>query len=172
MKRLIVALSVILPLALFANEAHQDGGTDILPRTVNFLIFIAIIYYLLADKLKTFFTGRTASIQAELDKVQDMLKESEAKVADAKQQLEDAKKVADELVVSAKSDVESIKNKIEASVEQEIDSLLKSFDEKTELERRKLKREVVQSVLNQLLSNENIALSNEDLAQVISKKVA
>ena len=174
MKRLFtITLLVIAPLALLANSAaHGEVETDILQRTVNFLIFAAIVYYLLADKLKAFFSDRTKSIQTELDKVQDMLKASETKINDAKAELENAKKVAQELVVSANADIESIKSKIEASVEQEIANLSKSFDEKTELERRRVKKEVVQSVLDQLMSDKNIALSNEDLAQVVLKKVA
>ena len=170
MKKILFMLSAILPLALFANETNVE--TDILERTVNFFIFIAILYYLLADKLKAFFTDRTKSIQAELDKVQDMLKESDKRVADAKQEIEDAKKLAEELIHSANSDIEAIKTKIEVAVEQEIAFLSKSFDEKTELETRKVKKEVVQNVLEQLLSNENIALSQEELAYIVLKKVA
>lgn len=170
MKKILFMMLVISPLALFASDA--DVQTDILERTVNFFIFAAIIYYLLADKVKTFFTGRTKSIQAELDKVQDLMKESEKRVHDAKQEIENAKKIADELISSANNDIEAIKRKVEVAVEKDIAALSRSFDEKTELDRRKLKREVVQSVLDQLLSDENIDLSQEDLSNVILKKVA
>jgi len=173
MKRLIISLLVLLPLALLGNsEAHGNVETDILQRTVNFLIFAAIIYYLLADKIKAFLADRTNSIQAELDKVQDMVKESAKKVEDAKAELDKAKKVADELIASANADIEAIKTKIEASIDQEIENLSKSFDDKAELERRKVKREVVQTILEQLMNDDNIALSNDDLAKVILKKVA
>jgi F-type H+-transporting ATPase subunit b len=172
MKKILFTLFVAAPLALFASDAHASVETDILERTVNFFIFIAIIYYLLADIIKGFFRDRTKSIQSELDKVQDMLKSSEQKVAEAKQGIEDAKKVADELVASANNDVDSIKQKIEAAVDQEIAYLSKSFDEKVELESRKVKKEVVENVLNQLLSDENIALSQDELANIILKKVA
>ena len=37
---------------------------------------------------------------------------------------------------------------------------------------RKVKKEVVENVLNQLLSNDNIALSQKDIANIILKKVA
>jgi len=168
MKKVLLTLLVISPLALFASEVQ----TDILERTVNFFIFAAILYYLLADKLKTFFKDRTRSIQSELDKVEELKKESEKKVSDAKLGIETAKNVADELIASANSDIEAIKTKIEVAVEQEIANLTKGFDEKTELEVRKVKKEVVQNVLDQLLSNDNIALSQEDLANVILKKVA
>jgi len=173
MKRLLIGLLVLTPFALFANSAaHGDVESDILQRTVNFLIFAAIIYYLLADKLKAYFSDRTKSIQGELDKVQDMLKASAKKVDDAKVELENAKKIADELVASADADIESIKTKIEASVEQEIANLSKTFDEKTELERRRMKKEVVENILEELMSDDNINLSNDDLAQVVLKKVA
>jgi F-type H+-transporting ATPase subunit b len=170
MKKLLFALSAIAPLTLFASDANVE--TDILERTVNFFIFAAIIYYLLADKARTFFVDRTKTIQADLDKVQDLLKASEKSVADAKLEIENAKKVADELIESANNDVDAIKKKVEVAVEQEIAFLSKSFDEKTELETRKVKKEVVESVLNQLLSNENIELSQNELTNIILKKVA
>jgi F-type H+-transporting ATPase subunit b len=170
MSKKIFTLLALAPLALYASDANVE--TDILERTVNFLIFISIIYYLLADKIKAFFSDRTQSIQAELDKVQEMLKASEDKVSEAKQEIENAKKIAAELVDSAKSDIESIKSKIEANVEQEIAYLSKSFDEKTALEARRVKKEVVESVLDQLLSDENIAVSQQDITNIILKKVA
>jgi len=170
MKKILFTLSAIVPLTLFANDANVE--TDILERTVNFLIFAAVIYYLLADKVKTFFAGRTKSIQADLDKVKDLLEASEKRVADAKLEIEDAKKIADELIGSANKDVDAIKKKIEDAMEQEITYLSKSFDEKIELETRKVKKEVVQNVLDQLLTNENIELSQKELTGIISKKVA
>ena len=94
------------------------------------------------------------------------------KLSDAKQEVEDAKKVASELVSVATSEIEAIKTKIEVAVEQEIAYLEKSYDDKSELDTRKVKKEVVENVLNQLLTNENIALSQKDLADIILKKVA
>ena len=170
MKKILFTVSVIAPLALFASDSNVQ--TDILERSVNFFIFVAILYYLLADKVKTFFIDRTKSIQSDLDKVQDMLKASEKKVTDAKQEVENAKQVADELIASANADVEAIKTKVENAVEQEIAFLSKSFDEKTDLEQRKVKREVVKNILNQLLSDDSIALSQDELANIVLKKVA
>lgn len=170
MKKILFALSGIIPASLFANDVAVES--DILERTVNFFIFAAIIYYLLSDKLKAFFVERTESIQAELDKVQEVLKESDKKLVDGKEEVINAKKVAEELISSATSEVEAIKTKIENATVQEITNLSNSFDDKTELEVRKVKKEVVENVLNQLLSNDNIALSQKDLADIILKKVA
>jgi F-type H+-transporting ATPase subunit b len=169
MKKLLFLLLCVTPVVLLASES---GETDILQRTVNFFIFIAIIYYLLADKVNTFFKDRTTSIQNKLDEVQLVLKDSEAKVEDAKLELENAKKLANEIIESANLDIDSIKASIEESVDQEIAYLLKSFDEKIEIETKKAKTEVVSEVLDKLLSSDNIPLSQSELANIVLKKVA
>ena len=76
--------------------------------------------------------------------------------------------------ISAKFDIhfDAIKKKVEIALEQEMALLTKSYDDKSDLETRKAKKEVVQKVLDQLLSNENIALSQNELTNIISKKVA
>jgi F-type H+-transporting ATPase subunit b len=169
-KKILFILLSIIPLSLFANEANVE--TDILQRTVNFIIFIGILYYLLADKAKEFFGNRTSSIQAQLDKVQQVLKDSEAKVEDAKSELDNAKKLANEIIESANTDINSIKTSIEASTEQEIAYMKKSFDEKIEVETRKIKKEVVEQILEELLSSDNISISQDELANIVLKKVA
>lgn len=170
MKKILFTLFAVVPVALFASDSDVD--TDIFERTINFIIFVTIIYYLLADKLKDFFGNRTTSIQSELDKVQELVKDSKKKVADATLEVEKAKQIAIELIESANNDVDSIKKNVEVALEQEIAVLSKNFDEKTELEARKVKKEVVENVLNQLLVDENIKLSQSELTNIISKKVA
>jgi len=170
MKKILLTLLSITPLVLFAND--HEVHTDIVERSVNFFIFAGILYYLLADKLKTFFGDRTKSIQAELDKAQEMMKESQKRVDDAKKEVEKSQAIAEELVASANGDIESIKSKINDAVEQEIKVLQKVSTDKQSVETREVKKEVVQNVLDQLLSDENIALSQDDLANIILKKVA
>lgn len=157
------------PLALFASEGAE---TDIIQRTVNFVIFAGILWYLLADKIKAFFANRTLGIQAELDKVQDTLKESQAKVDEATLKLEEAKKLAVEIVSGANAEIDSIKSKVAQAVDNEIAHLNKNFDEKIKIETRKAKKEVVQGVLEELLSSDNIGVSQDELANIVLKKVA
>jgi F-type H+-transporting ATPase subunit b len=72
---------ILLPLlfvtaSLFASEHAADGGTDIVQRTVNFVIFAGILWYLLAEPVKNYFGGRSQGIADELQKVQERLRES------------------------------------------------------------------------------------------------
>ena len=170
MKRMLLLGLAIVPVALFANEGAVE--TDIVQRTVNFIIFAGILWYILADKIKAFFAERSLSIQAELDKVQDTLKASQEKVKDAQKKLEEAKKLAIEIVEGAKADIDSVKQKVATAVDSDIDNLNKNLDEMMKVEISKAKKEVVTQVLEELLSSENIKLTQNELANIVLKKVA
>jgi len=169
-KMLFILLFCIAPLSLLANNTAVE--TDIFQRSINFIIFIAILYYLLAKRIKIFFRDRTNSIQGELDKAQQILQESALKAEEATIKLENAKKLANEIIEMANVDVKSIKNSIKKTLEHDIDHLVKSFDNKKDLEIKKAKKEVVTEVLDELLSADSIAISQDELANIITKKVA
>jgi len=170
MKRIMLLGLALAPVALLAQEGAVE--TDIVQRTVNFIIFAGILWYLLADKIKAFFADRSLSIQAELDKVQDTLKASEDKVNEAQKQLEDAKKLATEIVETAKADIDSVKQKVSVAVDADIANLEKNLDEMIKVETSKAKREIVAEILDELLKSDNIKLSQDELANIVLKKVA
>ena len=170
MKRILLLGLALAPVALLANEGAVE--TDIVQRTVNFIIFAGILWYILADKIKAFFAERSLSIQAELDKVQDTLKASQEKIKDAQKKLEEAKKIATEIVEGAKADIDSVKQKVAAAVESDIANLNKNLDEMMKVETSKAKKEVVNEVLEELLSSENIKLTQNELVNIVLKKVA
>ncbi len=171
MKRILLLGLALAPVAVFASS---EGAveTDIVQRTVNFIIFAGILWYLLADKIKAFFAERSLSIQSELDKVQDTLKASQEKVKDAQKKLEEAKKLATEIVEGAKADIDSVKQKVATAVDSDIANLNKNLDEMMKVETSKAKKEVVAQVLEELLSSENIKLTQDELANIVLKKVA
>jgi F-type H+-transporting ATPase subunit b len=171
MNRILLLGLALAPVALFASS---EGAveTDIVQRTVNFIIFAGILWYLIADKIKAFFADRTLSIQAELDKVQDTLKASEDKVNEAKKQLEDANKIAAEIVENAKADIDSVKEKVSLAVTADINNLEKNLEEMIKVETSKAKREVVAEILEELLKSDNIKLSQDELVNIVLKKVA
>lgn len=170
MKKNIFLFFALFPIISFASDGSVE--TDIVPRTVNFLIFVAIMYYLLSDKIKAFFQDRTNTIQGKLDEVQKTLQESKKKIEDAKNELQEAKQLANDLLKEARADVDTIKKDIAKSCEDDMAYLSKNFDEKIELEARKSTKEVVDEVLGVLLSKENIAIGQKDLTNIILKKVA
>ncbi len=170
MKKILLIVLALAPVAIFANQGAVE--TDMVQRTVNFIIFAVILWYLLADKIKAFLANRTLSIQAELDKVQETLKASQDKVTDAQKKLEEAKKLSSEIVEGAKADVDSIKQKVMAAIDADIANLNKNLDEMMKVEISKAKKQVVTEVLDELLSSGNIQLTQTELVNIVLKKVA
>jgi len=171
MKRVLLLLAVaIVPVTLLASDGEVQ--TDIVGRTFNFVIFAAILWYLLAHRIKAFFANRTLEIQAQLDKVQESLKASKMKVAEAQKKLDDAKITAAEIVESAKVDINSIKQKVAAAIDLDIANLNKNLDEMMKVEIYKAKKEVVAKILDELLKSDNIKLSQDELVNIVLKKVA
>ena len=104
----------------------------------------------------------------ELDPSTDMRQ----KIKDAQKKLEEAKKIATEIIEGAKADIDSVKQKVATAVDSDITHLNKSLDEMMKVETSKAKKEVVTEVLEELLSSENIKLTQQELANIVLKKVA
>lgn len=51
----------LLPLCAF-GASNGSGEYDIVPRTINFLIFVAILYYFVANPFKAFYKNRILRI--------------------------------------------------------------------------------------------------------------
>ena len=167
----IVVSIIMLSAAAFAS-AHEGGGTDIFQRTVNFIIFAAILYYLLAEPIKSFFTGRSKSIAGELERVQEKIKESQAAKEAAQQKVEEAKKFVDEIMETSKKESKILNDAIMKQCDADIENITKQNASLMEFEQRKMVRELVDEVLSDILSQESDNFDKDAMAQLIMKKVA
>lgn len=173
MSKFVFLLSVLLaPFALFASGSGGEVESDIVERVINFIMFVAILYYLLADRIKEFFVGRKNQIAEELELVQQRLKESKKKKEEAEMKLQSAKKAAEEIIASAKKEVSVIKEQGEASKKQTLENLAHSYHENMDLEKKKAQREVVREIVEDLFSDSGMQMEDDGYAQIILKKVA
>ena len=171
MVKILIAL-MLGSVALFASSDAAEGGTDIIPRTVNFLIFAGILWYLLAEPVKSYFVGRTQGIADELDKIQVKLRESKETKEVAVQKVEEAKKFSEEIKVIAEKENKILVDKIMQQCDADIETLEKHNITLMELEQRKTVREVVSEILEDVLAQAGATLDKEKMAQIIMKKVA
>ena len=169
-----VFIMALLAAVTFAAEHAEATGaeTDIVQRTVNFLIFAGIVYYLIAEPVKGFFTGRTQGIANELEKVQDRLKESKAAKESATAKIEEAKTLAEEIMSSCKKENGIINEKMASQLEFDLANLEKQQNDLMGLEKRQMVRAVVEEVLVEALAQDNSGLDKEAFAEIILKKVA
>jgi len=167
MKKLALLIGVFATF-VFASEAAAH--TDIIPRTINFLIFVAILWYLAGSKIVNLFKERRENIAKQFQEIEEKLKESKAKKEALRAELENAKIKAKEIVENAKKEAAFIENKIKAQLEEEIKILQKQFEEFKKYEAQKTKKEVVEIFLNETLKD--VHISSEDTAKLILKKVS
>jgi len=168
----IIVMVLMLGAYLFGSDAGAEGSTDIVQRTVNFLIFAGILYYILAEPVKNYFAGRSAAIADELDKVQERLRESKRLKEAAEHKVEEAVRFANELSETAKKENKLLSDKILAQCEQELEIIQKQNEGLMELEKRKMVREVVTDVMNDVMTSSDKALGKEAMTEILKKKVA
>lgn len=156
--------------ALASEAAH--GETDIVQRTVNFLLFAGLVWYLVGEPVKSFFAARSQAIADELKKVQEKLDESIAMKKDAMNRIAEAQKFAEELAISSKKENKIINDNIMSQCEVDLETLVKQHNSLKHFEQRKMVRSVVEDVLSETLGQTAQSLDRETMANIILKKVA
>ena len=169
----IFIMAMIAAVTFAAEHAEMaEVETDIVQRTVNFLIFAGIVYYLIAEPVKAFFTGRTQTISTELEKVQDRLKESKAAKEAASAKIDEAKKLAEDIMSSCKKENVIINDKMASQLEFDLTNLEKQQADIIGLEKRQMVRDLVEEVLADALNQDASVLDKDAFAEIILKKVA
>lgn len=170
MSRIIVLMLMISTIALASDAEHT--GTDIVQRTVNFLLFAGLVWYLVAEPIKSFFASRSQGIADEMKKVQDKLKESVDLKKDALSKIADAEKFAEDLAVVSKKENKILNDNIMSQCDVDLENLSKQQNTLMDFEQRKMIRNVVETTLDEVLSQSSDGFDKEAMANVILKKVA
>ncbi|MBT0611272.1 F0F1 ATP synthase subunit B [Campylobacter hyointestinalis] len=164
---------LLIPVFVFASsDAAAQHDYDIVARTINFLIFAGILYYLIAEPVKNAYKGRINSIADRLEAIQDKLRESKAKKDEAIKAVEQAKENAKELVKTAKREAELLVCKVEADTQNELAYLEKSHEEQKAFEERKIIRTVVSEVLDELFTSDTLKVDQNEFVNLVLKKVS
>ena len=170
MNRILVTLLSISTFALASST--EGGGTDIIQRTVNFLLFAGLVWYLVAEPIKAYFKSRSDGVADELKKVQDKLNETINLKKEALAKISDAEKFAEELTVSSKKENKIVNQNMMLQCDVELETLVKQNLSLSEFEQRKMVRTVVEDVLTEVLAQSSDSFDKKAMADVILKKVA
>ncbi|MFA6760307.1 MAG: F0F1 ATP synthase subunit B [Sulfuricurvum sp.] len=163
---------IFLLIAISSSVFASGGETDIVQRTVNFLLFAGIIYYLVSEPIKGFFASRSKSIADEMKKVQDRLRESAELKKEAMAKNADALKFAEDLAITSKKENKLLSDGILAQCEQDMQNMAKQQASLIDFEQRKMVREVVESILAEAVDGASASFDREAMANLILKKVA
>lgn len=167
-----IFLFLIVSTTLFASQGEPQNSTDIVWRTINFVVFAAILWYLTAKPIKNFFVGRSERIADELKSVQDKLLRTKEARDQALKEVQNAKKIAEEILELSKKENRIVNESIAAQCEADIKILKEHATASMELEKRKMVKEVTAHALEELLKQEETSFSKKEMAEIILSKVA
>jgi F-type H+-transporting ATPase subunit b len=159
-------------MSTYALASGHEGGTDIVQRTVNFLLFAGLVWYLVAEPAKSYFASRSKAIADELKNVQAKLNESVLLKKEALAKISDAEKFAEELAISSKKENKIINDSIIAQCDVELENLVKHDLSVKDFEQRKMVRKVIEDILSKTLEQSSDSFDKEAMANVILRKVA
>lgn len=163
-------MAMFSPCILLA--ASGSGEVDIVERTINFVIFFALVYYFAAERIKGVFKERREGIANSLAKIQEKLQESKKERQKAVNELDEAKKIAKDIVEVAHKESAIILQKAEENTKAEIENLIRQFNESMTFERRKMEKLIIDEVLKEFLSKDSAVLPKDVLTQALLRKVA
>lgn len=172
MGKVIFTLLMVSAYAMASGHGAEETSTDIIQRTVNFLIFVGILYYLLAEPLKNYFGGRSQGIADDHNQVKEKLAQSKAEKESAEAKVEEANKFAATLSENAKKENKIVNDKIMQQCDADLETLGKQNVELMNLDQRKMTTEVVDTIMADVLSQDGVGFDKDAMAQVIMKKVA
>lgn len=112
---LLAVLVMTLTTACLAAEGGECGGRqiwDMVWRIVNFLILIAILWKLLADKIKSYFSDRRFEIAEMIDTADKARSDAEKQFADYQEKLKNIDRDIQEIRDSIMGELEGEKQRI------------------------------------------------------------
>ena len=180
MKKIVLLSLLMVPAILLASTdaessryfAQTGRESDFWPRVVNFTIFAALLYYLIANPIKNFFKGRSEGIAAQLNEIEKKLQAAKDEKKEAQNRLDESKKRAEEILADAKAEAILLAEKIATANQNDLALLDKQLEEKISLEERKSAREAIDEILSGNITTDDIMLDEAKVVDIISKKVA
>lgn len=170
--KLYMILLMVPTLIYAANGEHGAAQYDIVPRTINFFIFVGILYYLIAEPIKNFFVGRKTGIADRLNSIQEKLKASHKEKEEAKELITKAKIKAKNIIETSQEEIEIIKSRILSDLDSELETIKKGFEDQIQIERRKMTRNVISEILDEIFKKDLISLEKDQMLDIVMKKVA
>lgn len=182
-KTVPLILALLLVAAVIFNivdPVNLDPGLkNQVWRVINFVLFVAVLYYAGGKKLFTFFPGRSKEIESELNDLDSRREQAEARLAQVEQSIanleeERARVIAEakaqgealkaEIIAKADSAAEMIKQQAMVSAEQEAKFIFEEI--KADLA-EKVTEAAEAMIKKKLKAEDHKALINDSLTRVV-----
>lgn len=143
--------------------------SDFIERTINFVIFIAILWYLSASKIRMIFTQRRRKIEQAFEKIQSQEKELK-KIKETKEaSILEAKNKANEIISDAKKEAFVIAQSFDMRLKQDVKTLGNTFDAMLEREKKQIIQEEIERIVQESFAS--LSLKSDDYLRILEKGV-
>lgn len=154
----LVTIFIVLPMMLHASgqgseSAHHGGLSDLIYPAINFSLLIAMLIYLLKDKVRVYYRENAESIKSMFEnaekghrQAQNRLEDFNLKIANLDQLLE---KVEKETI----SDIVRYKNELKESIDDQMNRLKRDSVSKLENEKECGKKQIQEEVVSMLIQD-------------------
>ena len=175
-KNIALLVTVVVPSLVLASGAEHHEVTlfssDFFYRVFNFTIFAGILYYLAANPIKAFFTGRSEGIANQLKEIEAKLEASKNERLTAEENLVKNGEKAKEIIADASNEAKILTANIADKNATSIDALTKQAEEKQALESKKATRATIDAILNNGIETSDVTIDEAKVVSLVSKKVA
>ncbi|WQW60557.1 F0F1 ATP synthase subunit B [Helicobacter pylori] len=167
-KMVLGFLILLSPLCATGLDISQ---TDIIERSLNFLLFAGILWYFLAKKLRAFLHSKSLEISKRLEEIQAQLKVSKENKKKLLKELEQAKEKAELIISDANKEAYTITQKYELQTKMDVENLIKNSKALMDLEVKKIKRELVESVFKDLRESKKVSFNAQVCVNILKQRL-
>ncbi|WP_208365283.1 F0F1 ATP synthase subunit B [Helicobacter pylori] len=168
-------VKMVLGFLIFLSPLCATGldisQTDIIERSLNFLLFAGILWYFLAKKLRAFLHSKSLEISKRLEEIQAQLKVSKENKKKLLKELEQAKEKAELIISDANKEAYTITQKYELQTKMDVENLIKNSKALMDLEVKKIKRELVESVFKDLRESKKVSFNTQDCVNILKQRL-
>ncbi|CAA6812829.1 MAG: ATP synthase subunit b [uncultured Sulfurovum sp.] len=168
----LLAIALLLPSLVLASDDITMTNSDFFYRVLNFSVFIGILYYLIANPIKEYFTGRTEGIANQLEEIEEKLQASKNERLLAEDNLVKAEEKAKEIVFDAGNEAKVLSANISDKNDVALVLLEKQADERQALAAKKATQATIDTLLNDGFENSDITVDESKVVSLVSSKVA
>jgi len=192
MKKTISLLASICILLIAAGLAFASGDAEgghggaamwksFGVKTFNFLVLMGLLYWLLAAKIKDFFTGRRAEIKESLEKAVDKKTEAEKKYREYSEKIDKASTEIDGIIEMIKAqgvtekqkiieDAERTAKKMKEDAHARIEQEMKKATEQLKTQAVELSVQMAEEILKRSITqDDHAAMVKEYVNKVVIK---
>jgi len=130
------------------------------------------LYRFIAEPIKNFLKDRSNGILNLLKSIQEKVNESKKIKEEALSNLEASKVLAQNIIEDAKKEAELLALRIQEDFENELKIMQKYYEDKQDIQRRKMVKLVISETIDSLLDKELESFNNKELINIVIKKVA